>query len=84
MFERSEFGRRALTSEKRRGPPRSGGSRPGGTRGGLLGSSPTSLAPAGASGLPPDIAEAAFRPLVAAYIADQQRLFEAISAKPRP
>jgi isochorismate pyruvate lyase len=32
-------------------------------------------------GLPPEIAEAAYRPLVAAYIADQQRLFAAISAK---
>jgi len=28
LSERSEFGRRARTSEKRRGPPRSGGSRP--------------------------------------------------------
>ncbi|MGE5146891.1 MAG: chorismate mutase [Candidatus Eiseniibacteriota bacterium] len=34
-------------------------------------------------GLPPDIAEAAYRPLVAAYITDQQRLFERISAAPR-
>ena len=34
------------------------------------------------SGLPPEIAEAAYRPLVAGYIADQQRLFERISATP--
>ena len=34
-----------------------------------------------ASGLPPDIAEAAYRPLVAAYIADQQRLFAEISQR---
>jgi isochorismate pyruvate lyase len=33
------------------------------------------------SGLPPEIAEAAYRPLVAGYIADQQRLFAAISTK---
>ena len=35
------------------------------------------------SGLPPEIAEAAYRPLIAGYIADQQRLFERISVKPR-
>jgi isochorismate pyruvate lyase len=32
-------------------------------------------------GLPPEIAEAAYRPLVAAYIADQQRLFERIGGR---
>jgi isochorismate pyruvate lyase len=36
-----------------------------------------------AHGLPPEIAEAAYRPLVAGYIADQQRLFARISATPR-
>ena len=35
-------------------------------------------------GLPPEIAEAAYRPLVAAYVADQQRLFARIGGKPRP
>jgi isochorismate pyruvate lyase len=35
-----------------------------------------------AHGLPPEIAEAAYRPLVAGYIADQQRLFARISAPP--
>jgi isochorismate pyruvate lyase len=33
--------------------------------------------------LPPDIAEAAYRPLVAAYVADQQRLFARIGGKRR-
>jgi isochorismate pyruvate lyase len=33
-------------------------------------------------GLPPEIAEAAYRPLVAGFIEDQQHLFAAISAKP--
>ena len=32
-------------------------------------------------GLPPEVAEAAYRPLVAAYIADQRRLFARISGK---
>jgi isochorismate pyruvate lyase len=36
---------------------------------------------AAASGLPPDIAEAAYRPLVAGYIADQQRVFAEISQR---
>ena len=34
-------------------------------------------------GLPAEIAEAAYRPLVAAYIDDQQRLFARITAKPK-
>jgi isochorismate pyruvate lyase len=36
---------------------------------------------AAAHALPPDIAEAAYRPLIAAYIADQQRLFARISGR---